>query len=99
MGVQQFEVEAKGVNAPPAPTLNVLIWPLLEANRNAPSGVIAREMPWHPSRVSPLAKGDPGAKVKTPVAGLIWKTLMVWFPVLATNIKFVALLIVIRFSP
>src|SRR5579859_3299827 len=69
-GEQQFVVVPRSESAPPAPMAKVWIWPLLEAIRNLPSGVGAREIPWQLSRVRLLGTGDPAARVNWPLLGL-----------------------------
>ena len=77
MGEGNKDAVEDKVSAPVAPTLKVLIWPLLDAIRKCPSGVAASEMPEQLSNVSPLAKGDPATAVRAPVAGLMRNTLIV----------------------
>src|SRR5579859_1096223 len=85
LGEQQFVVVPRSESAPPGAMANVWIWPLLDAIRNFPSGVGASEMPWQLSSVRPLGNGEPATGLSTPLVGLIWKTLIVRSPVLATN--------------
>src|ERR1700686_1003947 len=96
IGVGKVAEVAIKLRCPPAATAKVLIWPLLDAIRKLPFGVAASDMPWQLSSVSPLAKGEPAIGVKEPEAGAICSTLIVWSPLLATNIKFLAPLTVIR---
>src|SRR5215472_3717476 len=84
-GTTEFVAVKRGVSAPPTPIAKVLIWPLLDAMRKRPSGDAASEIPLHASRVSPDAKGDPAEAVSAPLAGSIWKALIVWSPPLETN--------------
>src|SRR5690349_6706032 len=83
-GTTELAAEATAVSTPPAPMLNVLIWPLLEAIRNWPSGVAASEMPLQASSVRPEATGVPAA-VRAPLVGSMENALMVWSPPLETN--------------
>src|SRR5215467_13898192 len=53
LGEQQFAVVPRSERAPFAAMAKVWIWPLLEANRNRPSGEAASEMPWQLSSVRP----------------------------------------------
>ncbi|HEY2231874.1 MAG TPA: hypothetical protein VGK01_00210, partial [Candidatus Angelobacter sp.] len=59
IGAGNKEAVEDKVSAPVGATLKVLIWPLLDAIRKWPSGVVASEIPAQLSSVSPLAKGDP----------------------------------------
>ena len=99
MGEGNKETVEDRLNEPFAAMLNVLIAPLLDAIRNLPSGVDASDIPWHESRVRPLAKGDPTMPAKPPVAGVIRNTLMVWFPPFETNRRLLARLTVMRSMP
>src|SRR5580765_1906922 len=99
IGVGELVAVETRLSAPFAATLNVLIWPLLEAIRKLPLGVAAREMPAQLSRVRPLENGEPGAGVKVPVKGAICITLIDWSPALATKRRFFPGPIVIRSMP
>src|SRR5436309_13851462 len=102
LGEQQFaviEFGNTGLSVPPALMVKVSIWPLLDAIRKLPSGVAASEIPWQPSSVSTVAKGDPATRVSMPVAGLIWNEVMVRSPVLATKSRLLTGLRVIRLRP
>jgi hypothetical protein len=52
------------------------------ATRNLSSGVAASDIPTPPA-TPPVANGEPGTAVRTPVAGLIEKALTVLLPALA----------------
>src|SRR6185369_499927 len=82
-----------------AATLKVLIVPLLDAIRKWPSGVAASEMPAQLSSVRPVANGEPATAVSAPVAGAMRKTLMLWSPLLETNRRLLARLVVMRSIP
>ncbi len=97
-GTTEFAAVESSVSVPPAPMLKVLIWPLLEAIRKRPSGVALREIPEHASSVSPEANGDPVAAVSAPLAGSIWKALMLWSPPLETNSRLFPALRARRFT-
>jgi hypothetical protein len=76
MGEGNKEAVEDRLNEPFTAMLKVLIWPLLDAIKNRPSGVAASEMPAQLSRVSPLGKGDPATAANTPVAGVMRNTLI-----------------------
>src|SRR6185437_13216581 len=75
-GVAGLAAVETAVSTPPAPMLNVLIWPLLEAIRNCPFGVEASEIPLQASSVRPEATGVPAA-VRAPLVGSMEKALIV----------------------
>src|SRR6185312_11196750 len=71
MGVQHAVVVEDRLSVPVGETAKVLIWPLLDAIRNFPSGVAASDIPWQLSSDSPLANGEPATSVRAPVVVLI----------------------------
>src|SRR6185503_7886871 len=87
-----------GVSVPFAAMLKtvMLFDPELLANKSWLSGVTPSEIP-EPG-APPIGNGDPGTRVRTPVAGSIEKTLMLVVCSLATNTSFFTVPIVIRLA-
>jgi hypothetical protein len=85
-------------SVPFAPMLKtaMLREPELLANKNRLSEVTPNEIP-EPA-IPPVANGDPGTRLRAPVAGLIEKTLMLLLCSLATNRKLPTTQVVKRFA-
>ncbi len=90
---------ATWLSAPFAATLNtvIVIDAPFAAIRNLLSGVAVSDVPI-PSATPPVANGDPGTGVRTPVTGSIEKALTLLLPALATYRTFFIIAVVIRFE-
>jgi hypothetical protein len=98
VGDEAFAAVADRLRLPSAAIAKLLICPLLDAIRKAPSGVTANDMPWQLSSVKPLGNGDPGTGVKTPVVGAIENALIVRSRELLTYSRFFVPLTTMRSS-
>jgi hypothetical protein len=88
---------ATGLRAPFAATVNTVMFSddPFATIRNLSSGVVVNDIPLKPA-TPPVAKGEPGTDVRTPVSGSTENALTVSLPPLPANKKFFTTAVVIR---